>query len=99
MRIQKAGQTCQWNGTACIKISVSSTDSCTTYSAASNSPAICASIVTSSCYWNMGCQSGNAANCNTLGSNSLACKGATSGNCIFTNYRCLDVLTNDVKTS
>lgn len=34
-----------------------------------------------------------------MGANSKACKGALSGNCIFTNNLCIDVLINNVTSS
>jgi len=60
---------------------------------------VCASILTSACFWNNGCVTGMAANCNSKGANNLACIGATTGNCIFTNLLCLDVTIDDVTKS
>ncbi|CAD8085580.1 unnamed protein product [Paramecium primaurelia] len=99
IRIQTPKQLCQWNNGSCIAITTQSTDSCNTYSSNVYSPQVCASIQTEPCYWNNGCVTANAPNCNSIGANQKACAGALSGNCIFTNNLCLDVLINDVTSS
>ena len=50
-------------------MAVSNSDTCSTYSSNIYSALVCASITTGNCYWNNGCVSGFAPNCQTLGAN------------------------------